>query len=304
MNWISIAIIAYFILSLSQVIDKFLLSDRVPKPHVYAFYVGLLSLTTFFWAPFGFKFESPGFVLFSIFVGSFFIYAIYFLYKATRENEISRVSPLTGAFVAIFTLLLSRIFFDEKISPLDTVGFFLLVFGGLLISFDLPIRSKKIFRGFKNCLISGFLFAIYYVLLSKIYKNEAGFINDFIWTRLGLFFGSVSFLLIPAFKKDIVDSFKNYKKDEKRNFVSGIIFVFNKALGGGYSILHSYAIKLGSVSIVNAMNSLQFVFVLILSYFAFLKYPKLFQENISITSWSQKIISILFIGGGIALVLI
>lgn len=303
MSWITIAIFAYLFLSLSQVIDKFLLGERVPKPHVYAFYVGLLSLTTFFWAPFGFKVESPSFVLFSIFVGSFFIYAIYFLYKAIKDNEVSKVSPLTGAFVAIFTLFLSTVFFGEKISRLDAMGFILLVAGGLLISFDLPIKSLKIFRGFKNCLFSGMLFATYYVLLNKIYKNDEGFINDFIWTRVGLFVGSASLLLKPSFKKDIFSSIGNYKTDKKKNFSSLVIFVFNKMLGGGYSILHSYAIKLGSVSIVNAMNSLQFVFVLILSYFAFLKYPKLFKEDISIKSWSQKIISVLLIGAGVALVL-
>ena len=49
MNWLIVSIIAYLLIALGVILDKFLLSsNRISHPVVYAFYSGLLSFFTIF----------------------------------------------------------------------------------------------------------------------------------------------------------------------------------------------------------------------------------------------------------------
>lgn len=301
MNYILIAIAAYFLLALSQVLDKFLLSDRIPKPSTYAFYVALLSFVSLALAPFGFYLQDAFLLVASLVSGILYIYAILFLYRAVKLNEISRVAPLVGLVVILVSLLLTVALSDDNLTVSDWGGIFLLFIGGFLLSFDLPIKSIRVFRGFGDSLASGILFAIAYVTFKYVYRNDI-FINGFIWTRLGLFIGGLSLLLVPIWRKEIFRSFKGLKKNKKRNLTTGVIFVANKILGGSHSILIQYAIYLGSTAIVNALNSIQFAFVLILASLASLKYPNLFGEKLFFWDWAQKIGAIVLVGIGIILV--
>lgn len=301
MNWISIALAAYFLLALSYVIDKFILSERVPKPSVFAFYVALLSFATIFLVPFGFYWQGIGITLEAAVSGALYIYAVLFLYKAVKVNEISRVSPLVFAVTALATVFISVAFLGEKITFLNFSGIFFLVAGGLLISFDLPVKSKKIFNGFNNSVIAGILFAFAYAIAKHVYGGSA-FINGYIMTRAGIFLGGLGLLLIPEYKKQIFSSFKDIKNNRKKNLATAAIIIGSKALGGGFSILLNYAIFLGNVSVVNAIASVQFVFILIFSGLASLKFPKLFGEKLFFWDWFQKIAAIFIIGLGIFLI--
>ena len=301
MNWILIALAAYFLLALSYVIDKFILSERVPEPSVFAFYVAVLSFATIFLVPFGFYWQGIGITFEAAVSGAFYIYAVLFLYKAVKVNEISRVSPLVFAVTALATVFISVVFLGEKLTFLNFSGILFLIAGGLLISFDLPIKSKKIFNGFYNSLLAGILFAFAYAIAKHVYGGSA-FINGYIMTRAGIFLGGLGLLLIPEYKKQIFSSIQNIKKDKKNNMATASIIIGSKALGGGFAILLNYAIFLGNVSVVNAIASVQFVFILIFSGLASLKFPKLFGEKLFFWDWSQKIAAIFIIALGIFLI--
>lgn len=301
MNWILIALAAYLLLALSYVIDKFILSGRVPEPSVFAFYVAVLSFATIFLVPFGFYWPGIGTALEAAVSGALYIYAVLFLYKAVKVNEISRVSPLVFAVTASATVFISIVFLDEKLTFLNFNGLFFLIAGGLLISFDLPIKSKKIFNGFYNSMLAGILFALAYAIAKNVYGDIA-FINGYVMTRAGIFLGGLGLLLIPEYKKQIFSSLQNIKKDKKKNMATASIIIGSKALGGGFTILLNYAIFLGNISVVNAMASAQFVFILIFSGLASLKFPKLFGEKLFFWDWFQKIAAIFIIGLGIFLI--
>lgn len=301
MNYIIVALAAYFFLALSQVMDKFFLSDRIPKPSVYAFFMAVLSFSTIALAPFGFYFKNYLSLSSSLVSGALYIYAIIFLYKAVKVNEVSRIASLVGSIIVLANLFADVFLTERQLTISDFGGVCFLLAGGFLISFDLPIKSARVFRGFGNALVSGILFAISYVIFKYVYQNDI-FINGFIWTRMGLFAGGLSLLFFSVWRKEIFASFKEMKKNKKRNLATGAMFVGNKILGGSHSVLFQYAIYLGSVTVVNALNSVHFVFVLVLAGAASLKYPKLFGEKLSFWDWAQKIAAIALIGMGIVLV--
>lgn len=302
MSWLFFAIVACFLLALSFVLDKFLLTERIPKPAVYTFYVALLSVASLILIPLGFYWQGFYWTALSLLLGVIFIYALLFYYMALKDNEVSRVAPLIGSIVPVATFLIALAFLGEDLNFQNLSGFIFLVGGGFLISFDLPIKSRKIFKGFRCSLISGILFAAAYSLFKYAYENSE-FINGFIWTRIGLFAGGLSLFIFPVFRKNIISSFQNlfekHKKKQKRNAGTIALFILNKIFGGGSSVLLNYAIFLGSVSLTQAMSSIQFVFILILASIASIKYPKMFNEKLYFWDWTQKIGAIFIIATGI-----
>jgi drug/metabolite transporter (DMT)-like permease len=175
----------------------------------------------------------------------------------------------------------------------------MLIFGGLLISFELPLRinKQKFFSGFYYAVLAGFLLGLSYVLFKQVYLSQA-FYSGFVWTRLGSFLGVFLFLLIPTWRKDILKSFHTGKKAPKKQYKTGGLFIFNKILGGTSSILLNKAISMGSVTAVNAMVSMQYVFVIVIAFFISKKQQKIFGEKLGFWDWAQKISAILIIGLG------
>ncbi len=300
MNWIFFSVAAYFLLAVSFVIDKVLLKQRIPHPAVYAFYVALLSLLALLLAPWGMHWLGGRLLAISFLGGVFFVYALLFFYQAVKENEISRVAPLVGS-IAPVAILLAGVLFGQRFSTFTFTGIGLLVAGGFFISFDLPIRSLKIFRGFSSSLASGIFFALAYLLFEYVYGIE-GFLNGFIWTRLGLFVGALSLLFIPVFRENIINSFKGAKGKKRRNISTAFVFFLNKIFGGGSSVLINFAISISSASLVNALASVQFVFVLGLAALVSLRYNHIFEEKLYFWDWAQKIAAIGIIAIGMFLV--
>lgn len=305
MLYISIAIAAYFLVALQTILDKFLLtSNRVAEPATYTFFVGLMSIFTFILAPFGFHLIGVEQFILSLISGTIFIYGIFCLFTAIEKNEASRVTPVVGAIIPITTLILSVIFLGEKLSVLEMVGILLLVFGGIFLSLEFlgkSLEPQKLFAGFSLTALAGILIAVAFILFKYLYIRD-NFVNVFIWTRLGLFFGALSLLLFPLWRKVILKSFQTFNHPQKENRRTGMLFVGNKILGGAGSALTHLAVSLGSVAVVNALVSIEYVFVFILGFALSLKFPDIFQEKIIWRNILQKTLGLCIIMTGIILI--
>jgi drug/metabolite transporter (DMT)-like permease len=305
MIFIFAALGSYFLGALTIILDKFLLgSKRISTPAVYSFYIAIFGLFVLFFIPFaGFSVPSSWQIFLSLLGGVFFSYGILALYFAIQKSEASRVSPIVGAIIPVATYFLSLIFSSEKLILIQIIGVALLIFGGLLISFDLPLKinKKKFFAGFYASILAGLLLALSYFVFKFVY-NEQTFFNGFIWTRLGCFLAVLSYFFVPKWRKEIFKSLKEFKKPKKKEYQTGGLFVGNKILGGTSSILLNVAIAMGSVTIVNSLVSAQYVFVLALAYFAHKKYPFVFGEKLYFWDWMQKAGAIVLIGAGIVFI--
>lgn len=297
MSWLIIAISAYFLNALNSVIDKFLLGRSIPQPIVYSFYVGILSITALVFAPFGLVWPGLYQVLASFLVGIIFLFALIAFFTALKEGEASRVVPIIGGLTPIFVFSLTYLFLEERLNWFQILAFFLLVLGGVLISIKKNETSEATgsgysIKGLKIAILTALLFGFFYVSVKFIFLNQP-FISGFIWTRMGSFLAALG-LLIPSKNRELI-----FGTTKTLEIKMGGLFIFNKALAGLAFILLNYAISLASVTLVNALAGIQYVFLLILVILLSKNLPFILEEKITWPIMIQKISAIFLIGLGL-----
>lgn len=299
MTWALVALLGYFFNAVSSVFDKYLLSDRIPTPAVYAFFVALFSLFGLGFAPFGFRvldFETTVLFLFS---GLLFVYGLVAFYTAMKQHEISRVSPLVGTITSLVAFLV--VFFpgapgESNVDTWYIIALMLLILGGLLISFDLPLRRGEHIS--RYVVIAGICIGFSFVLLKNGYAHS-NFVSGLVWSRIGMVLAGLSLLLVPLFRQQIFAQFHGFGRQSKRAASTGILFVLNKSTAGLATILISYATYLGSVSFVQAVSGMQYVFLLLMTLPLSLRYPAVFGERLFFWDWFQKVTAVIIIGLGL-----
>ena len=297
--WLFIAVLAYFLLAANSLIDRYILVKPVSNPIIYSFYVGVLSIFALVFVPFGFVW--PGFSLagFSLLVGVFFLFTLFIFFKTLRENEASRAIPIIGGFSPVFVFILSFLFLGERLGWLQIAAFLLLVAGGVLISVkkrdesaELKRFKKYSLKGLGIAVFSSLLFGIFYVSIKFIFIYQS-FISGFIWTRMGSFFAVFLILVSSKNRKLIFGAARNLEKK------TGALIIMNKALAGAAFMLINYAIFLGSVTLVSALQGIQYIFLLILAVFISIISPEILEERISKGVVAQKILAVFVIGAGL-----
>ncbi|MEK9173993.1 MAG: hypothetical protein AAB845_01880 [Patescibacteria group bacterium] len=300
MTWISFAILGYFCNAVSQLLDKVILTEKhIPQPAVYAFYVSLFSLFSLFFAPFGFSLIPGYFLVIFLLSGMMFILGLLAFYYAVKVGNVARIAPLVGLITSITVLmaggLIPSAFGEVVFSAQVWLALVLLVVGGILISYDLPLRRTD--RLPLTAILAGFLLGVSLLLLKYGY-GQTDFINGLVWSRIGMVLTGLSFLLIPIYRKQILVHHEPKKMKTKASMVTLALFVFNKSTAGVASFLILYATNLGSVSFVQALNGTQYVFLLLLAIPISLRFPHIFGEHLSVWDWAQKVFALILIGLG------
>jgi drug/metabolite transporter (DMT)-like permease len=226
--------------------------------------------------------------------GVLFVFGLYCLFVAIARNEVSRIVPLFGALVAIFTLLISAIFSVEKLDGFQFIAFMFLLFGGVVISlkiFDIKSLTKEavIFSAIGAFLVGASFTAIKFVFL------HTDFLNGFVLSRIGTFLTGFAFLL-AARGRDI-PSVNIYLRTVSPRTLW--LFLFNRASAAIFSLLQNYAVFLGSVVLVQALSGVQYVFLILLTAFFSFKYPAILVEKFTRKSILVKSAAIFLISFGL-----
>lgn len=279
--------------------NKYLLRQpATTKPVVFTFWVGLMSIFTFVLAPFGLRWPGWGLFVYDIFVGIIFFFALLMFYWSLDINEASRSASLIGGLIPVLVLVLSFSFLGDRLSWAQLLAFFLLVSGGFLISLK---RDKsglhEALKGLKFVVLAILIGAIYWVL-AKYAFNQQGFITGFVWTRLGLVVAAVLILIYSPWRRMILNS--------GRQATAGLseLMISSKVVAGFGSLFVHLALSRASASLVNALQGTEYVFLLILTFFVSKEFPGILREKSSAAVIAQKIVAILLIGGGLAILAI
>jgi drug/metabolite transporter (DMT)-like permease len=292
MTWLIIALAGYFLLALVSSLDKFLLSGGIPNPKAYAFYIGLLGMLAFVAAPFGFYIPSIEIIIIALVSGFIFIWALYVFYSALAKGEASRIVPIVGGLSPIFVLILSTIFLKELLGGTQIAGFIFLVAGGLSLSLTRKKGHEEFIKNIRLVIIAAILFAVASVTIKYVY-DATGFINGFLWARLG----GLLFIILMILPKNVRRQI--FAAPAKAGTKLSGVYLTTIALGAAASILIQYAVSLGSVSLVTAAQGTEYAFLfLILAIFS-RKFPQIFKEHLRGQTLLQKIFGIMLVAAGL-----
>lgn len=312
MSWFLISLIAYFLNAVAMITDKALLKkNKIADPFVYVFYIAILGcLMMFFVIPFGMQIPNCLTIWVSILAGATFVWALLLMFSALKKDEASRVNPMVGGLTPIFVFIFAGVLLEEKLNPNQYFGLFFLIIGSLIIALDFQkhgalswLKQKFGFNNFALpqirktiwlILPAAVLFGVSNVLTKYVY-NQTKFLTGFIWTRAGSLLAVILLLLIPANFQAVKNSLKNNKKNKSGAKKTGGMFLMGQAAGGASAILQQYAIFLGSVTLVQAMQGMQYVFVFIFAMLLSIFLPKILREDLTKEILIQKIIGILLI---------
>ncbi|MBW6441059.1 DMT family transporter [Patescibacteria group bacterium] len=300
MTWILITIVAHFLNATVSILDKHIVSNTTLKPLAYTFYSGVFQVLFLFLIPFiGFTLPQNNLLLLGIATGALFILTLLIFYRALKISEASRVVPIIGATIPIFTIFLSYLILGELLTYLQVLAFVFFVSGGFLLSLRHDHGVFSFFPGFKLAVLAGFLFALYYTLIKYLYL-DLSFFDGFILLQVGGFIGSLFLLISKNNRKKI------FSTPEKIRKGTAFLFIPNKILAAVAAIMIFYAISLegSKVSIINSLQAFQYVFVLFFAIILSKKIPSLFHEQLNKKLIRRKIISIFIIGIGLFLLTI
>lgn len=295
MLFVWIAVFAYFLFAINGIADKFLLTKAVRHPIAYAFYIGITGPLTLVLAPFGLKALSAKDFFIALIGGACFVIASYFFYIAIQQTSISRILPVEGGLVPVFTLILAYLILGERLTAIQLLAFGLLVSGAILISL------KKDPGGWHpKALAVGSVAALLFALsltLTKFIFDQTNFVSGLIWTRLGFLTASLSFLIPKKSRQYIFEAPRETSGGNK------LLYYGTRLTGGLGGLLQNYAISLGSVTIVNALQGTQYGILLISTIALSKYYPKILRERVSGPILVQKIAAIILIAWGLILLI-
>jgi len=299
MLWLTAIIFSYLFFALASLGDKIVLAGP-SKPKSYTFFVGLLSLVSVVIIPFvDFSFPSGiglGYIILEAIV---YVAGLYAMFYALDKFDVSKVISVIGATQPVVIALLSVLYWGyQEIKGNEVLAFIILLTGSVLISIDKNLKIDR--KALAMSLITAVLFSLDFIFTKFVYM-EMSFWQGFIWMRIFSFIFVLVFLLDKGFRKELKEDNSGFGKK------TGLLFITAQIFGGLANILQSLAISLVPITylaIMNSMKGLQYVFLFILVVLFSVFLPKVLKEELSKRIIIQKIISILLIGLGLAILVL
>ncbi len=297
-SWLLIIILAYLFFGLGSFFDKLVLAGK-PQPNSYIFYVGIAGLSALVFIPFiHFGFPTAQGLIWVVLDAIVRVVGLYAMFHALEKFEVSRVIATIGATQPIFIFILTLLFWGQQVMPLSYIfAFLLLLVGSIIISIE---KTPKLTGKYlKLTLFASAMFSLDYVFAKKVFLNGP-FFQGIIWVSIFIFIFAMFFLIS---KKSRAEIFARRMVSEKKTQLS---FLCAQASGGLANFLQSFAIFLAPVALLSMVNSLrgvQYAFLFLITVFVSYFFPKILKEEISKKIILQKIVSIVFIGVGLAILI-
>lgn len=292
-SWLLLSLIAAALYSAVNISDKYILSGLNLKPVIPLLVLALtglfVSLVTFIWHGFG----SLSFfhVMLAFIGGIFFILMTLFYFEAVKHEEISKIVPLFY-LSPLFILLLARLYLGELLTIPQYLGTFLLVAGAIFLSTQ-KLQKITFTKAFWLMILAALCVALNQVI-TKYLLSFTDFWTIFAYMRVGAFF-----VLLPQLIAYFPDLIKLYKKKRAHPFM---LMGMNEVINLGGVLTANAAASVGSITLVNALASIQPFLVLLLAIVASLFYPKILKEEIGKGTLATKFIAIAVMFVGVVLI--
>lgn len=287
---IFLTIFQYLLQTVTDVMDKFLISKRKIEPVNYTFYTIVSGLILLVIWPLFYAHASLYYILLSLLAGASFSLAMYVFYCTLAEGEVSRVVPFVYGLVPLFDIVIGIVFQKINLNAPQLAALSLLIPGALLMGYkDGTVLTKHV--GMK--VLSAFLLSCYFALWHLASSNQQPVLNNLMWNRIGAAGVLLPLLLFTSTRNKILSA---EKVKQKKN--TAYLFLFKQALGGGTFVFLSYLLAVGTVPVINALQGFRYVFLFILALILSKKYRHILDEPITKHVVRLKIvaISLMFLG--------
>ncbi len=219
------------------------------------------------------------------------VYALYFYFTALSKNATSHVIILFQ-MIPVLSLTGAFIFLRETITSSQLVGFALVLFSALAISFKKEDGKFRLSPAFWCMFAADILWAASYILV-KFTISANSFSKIVSYESWGLFIGGASlFIIFPVVRKAFFESAKTVRKG-----TLGVMFM-NEAFFIAAKSLTFLALASGPVALVTVLGGTQVFYGILLGLVLTLAFPLIFKEDMSAKGLLRKIIfaGILFAG--------
>ena len=273
-----------------------LVNKNFSNPYVLTFYK---SITNALFVPLIFLIYQPTPPSYHI-LSLYFILAILDLsylipyYKALKNIDASIVTALFSLGRIVMPIL-TYIFLDEKLKPIQYIGFATIVVSSVALSSQ-KIKSLKINKAFYLMMLSSFIHSSFLVLEKHTINCDTSWINIMIYPSI--FSTLIPFLLFLSshLKREIQSHYTSFKNDICL-FLIMELFTFIGLLTISFILPHISAITKVSISSTTP------IFVLIISIHLSKNKKINYIENLSKQELYKKIFLFLLIGLGTYLVI-
>ena len=306
MSWILFAVVGHLLNAGAFVIDKVLLTSAFKKSSSYAAMIGGISLAVIVALPWVKEWPSDALLPIVAAFGALFVFALWSFFEALKHGEASRVVPIVGSAIPIFTVIGTTLVLHERLTTVEWVGFALLLIATVILSSG---SSKKRLSVQSICygVLSAVLFAVASVC-GKYAFEQSSFLSVFVLSRVAAgFTGLVIAFVVPgtlAELKGMMRPAKGSKRVKSEGLVTGrraAIFALIGQVSGALGFVGvTMALSQGSASLVNALQATQYAFIVFVTWLGGERLRTLLHEE-----WGKKVIilkslAILLVGIGLA----
>ncbi|MFA5136489.1 MAG: EamA family transporter [Patescibacteria group bacterium] len=291
--WIIMALLSPAVFTVSNFIDKYLLSKSFKDYRALPIFTALVGFFfgSFFWILSGFPLLSfwDGFLV--LVTGILTIWSLIIYFKALDHEETSIVIFLFQ-IIPILSLVLALIFLDERLNLKQSIGFILVIVSTMLIAAKKGKKKFRISRSFFLILLYDLIWAVIAILM-KFIMHTVSFSHVVSYESFGIGAGGIMiYVMLPAVRYAFHKSLKNIrKKTIGIIIINEIVFIIAKSV-------NYYAFFLGPVALVSVIGNTQVFFGIAFGTVLTIFFPRIFRENISKEGLKIKLIGalLLFIG--------
>ncbi len=190
--------------------------------------------------------------------------------------------------IPVFGYILSHFFLGETLTHKQLLGAGIIFLGAIILSVD--FNNIKVFlkkRIALYMLLSSLIYAINGVIFKFVASTDSFWIASF-WEYLGLGAGGIFIFLFA----------RNYRREFTANIRNSGKFIFSLNVTSEFTtiagnLLTNYALLLAPVAMVYLVGTFQPFIVLIFSFICTKFWPKVVSENFSMRILAPKIIALL-----------
>ncbi len=302
-QWFVLAIFGHLANAGAFFIDKLLLSAAFKRSATYAMLLGFLSGLLLLLFPFVQttpQYSSDILLLFGF--GAGFIFALWAFFEALRREEVSRVVPIVGTLVPLITLVGERLWFHTLFSVTQIVGITCLVLATYLFTRGSEKHKTVDRKVIGLALGAALLFAIT-SLSGKAAFARFSFLDVLILSRVfSLIAAMTIFCIVGTDVRAEFYALFQFHRSARTKLVSrraAMIAIGGQLLSGVGFLCIYLAIQKGSVAIVNALQAVQYGFLVIIAWLGGAKLRALLKEERSVTVVFQKSLGIVATGIGL-----